>query len=200
MTDVTLPSLGESVTEGTITKWFKKVGDSVRRDEPLFEVSTDKVDSEMPSPVSGVLAEILAAEGDTVQTGGRVAVIDETTSSGTIAPAPVSPPAATTPEPVAPPESVPSGPHAVSPRAESEPSNGVVLSPVVRRILSDGGVEPSTLQGTGPGGTITRRDAERAVAYASAGEIGDEAALAQPVDYRQRLLFLLDTHGPSDAV
>ncbi len=171
MTDVTLPSLGESVTEGTITKWFKKVGDSVRRDEPLFEVSTDKVDSEMPSPVSGVLAEILAAEGDTVQTGGRVAVIDETTSSGTIAPAPVSPPAATTPEPVAPPESVPSGPHAVSPRAESEPSNGVVLSPVVRRILSDGGVEPSTLQGTGPGGTITRRDAERAVATGPTEEL-----------------------------
>ncbi len=171
MTDVTLPSLGESVTEGTITKWFKKVGDSVRRDEPLFEVSTDKVDSEMPSPVSGVLAEILAAEGDTVQTGGRVAVIDETTSSGTIAPAPVSPPAATTPEPVAPPESVPSGPHAVSPRAESEPSNGVVLSPVVRRILSDGGVERSTLQGTGPGGTITRRDAERAVATGPTEEL-----------------------------
>ena len=79
MTDVTLPSLGESVTEGIITKWFKKVGDVVARDEPLFEVSTDKVDSEMPSPAAGVLVEILAGEGDTVETGSRVAVIDETT-------------------------------------------------------------------------------------------------------------------------
>ena len=83
MTDVTLPSLGESVTEGIITQWFKKVGDTVARDEPLFEVSTDKVDSEMPSPASGVLIEILAEEGDTVETGSRVAVIEE---SGTATP------------------------------------------------------------------------------------------------------------------
>ncbi len=83
MTDVTLPSLGESVTEGIITQWFKKVGDIVARDEPLFEVSTDKVDSEMPSPAAGVLVQILAEEGDTVETGSRVAVIDE---SGTATP------------------------------------------------------------------------------------------------------------------
>ena len=69
MADVTLPSLGESVTEGIITQWFKKVGDLVARDEPLFEVSTDKVDSEMPSPAAGVLVQILAEEGDTVETG-----------------------------------------------------------------------------------------------------------------------------------
>src|SRR5579863_4900363 len=84
MTDVTLPSLGESVTEGIITQWFKKVGDSVARDEPLFEVSTDKVDSEMPSPAAGILVEILAEEGATVETGSRVAVINE---SGTPTPA-----------------------------------------------------------------------------------------------------------------
>ena len=77
MADVTLPSLGESVTEGIITQWFKKVGDTVARDEPLFEVSTDKVDSEMPSPAAGVLTQILAEEGDTVETGSRVAVIEE---------------------------------------------------------------------------------------------------------------------------
>ena len=77
MIDVTLPSLGESVTEGIITQWFKKVGDSVARDEPLFEVSTDKVDSEMPSPAAGILTAILAEEGDTVETGSRVAVIDD---------------------------------------------------------------------------------------------------------------------------
>ena len=81
MTDVTLPSLGESVTEGIITQWFKKVGDTVARDEPLFEVSTDKVDSEMPSPAAGVLTQILAAEGDTVETGSRVAVIEESAAA-----------------------------------------------------------------------------------------------------------------------
>src|SRR5580698_2731117 len=93
MTDVTLPSLGESVTEGIITQWFKKVGDTVARDEPLFEVSTDKVDSEMPSPAAGVLTQILAEEGDTVETGSRVAVIDETGSATPAAPSANEPPA-----------------------------------------------------------------------------------------------------------
>ena len=176
MVDVTLPSLGESVTEGIITQWFKKIGDAVARDEPLFEVSTDKVDSEMPSPAAGVLVQILAGEGDTVETGSRVAVIDENanatapsptassaapveTSSaapkdatGDVAPVPPVAPA-TTPAPApAPPSTV-----------EANGQSGVVVSPVVRRILSDGGVEPSTIQGSGPGGAITRRDAERAV-------------------------------------
>jgi 2-oxoglutarate dehydrogenase E2 component (dihydrolipoamide succinyltransferase) len=154
MVDVTLPSLGESVTEGIITQWFKEVGDTVARDEPLFEVSTDKVDSEMPSPAAGVLVQILAEEGDTVETGSRVAVIDE---SGTAAPAPSSPDV-TSPEPVA---AAPSTPSPAPPNVDTV--NGVVVSPVVRRILADGGVEPSTLQGSGPGGAITRRDAERAV-------------------------------------
>jgi 2-oxoglutarate dehydrogenase E2 component (dihydrolipoamide succinyltransferase) len=154
MTDVTLPSLGESVTEGIITQWFKKVGDSVARDEPLFEVSTDKVDSEMPSPAAGILVEILAEEGDTVETGSRVAVIDD---SGAVAPK-----APSAEEPRSVPHTEPSS----SPRpvvAKGDTASGVVVSPVVRRILADGGVEPSTLQGSGPGGSITRRDAERAV-------------------------------------
>lgn len=158
MVDVTLPSLGESVTEGIITQWFKKVGDSVARDEPLFEVSTDKVDSEMPSPAAGVLTEILAEEGDTVETGSRVAVIDD---SGT-APKTEAAQKADVPAPAQRVDNVtasttaPAGPL-------GDTVNGVVVSPVVRRILSDGGVEASTLQGTGPGGSITRRDAERAV-------------------------------------
>jgi 2-oxoglutarate dehydrogenase E2 component (dihydrolipoamide succinyltransferase) len=156
MTDVTLPSLGESVTEGIITQWFKKIGDTVARDEPLFEVSTDKVDSEMPSPAAGVLVQILAEEGDTVETGSRVAVIDE---AGTASPS-VASTDVTSPQPVA---------AAPTPRPTPvvdkivDTANGVVVSPVVRRILADGGVEPSTLQGSGPGGAITRRDAERAV-------------------------------------
>ena len=153
MTDVTLPSLGESVTEGIITQWFKKVGDTVARDEPLFEVSTDKVDSEMPSPAAGVLIQILAEEGDTVETGSRVAVIDD---SGTATPIAQEP----RPETVA--SASTSSPTPEGPKSDAT-ATGVVVSPVVRRILADGGVEPSTLQGSGPGGSITRRDAERAV-------------------------------------
>ncbi len=161
MADVTLPSLGESITEGIITRWFKKVGDQVARDEPLFEVSTDKVDSEMPSPAAGVLTEILAAEGDTVKTGSRVAVITESDVASTPAPTRLSKPDVT-----------PSAPEAPAPAAAPAPApfpvpsevGGVVVSPVVRRILSDAGVEPRTVPGSGPGGSITRRDAERAVA------------------------------------
>jgi len=188
LADVTLPSLGESVTEGTITQWFKKVGDVVARDEPLFEVSTDKVDSEMPSPAAGVLTEIIAGEGDTVQTGSRVAVIDDSGAPSATAAAPATPatpaapaaPAAsaasehpfvsapvTEAPPSAPPITV--APVAVTPEASS--NTGVVVSPVVRRILSDGGVEATTVQGTGPGGSITRRDAERAVAQGPTEEV-----------------------------
>ncbi len=163
MVDVTLPSLGESVTEGIITQWFKKVGDAVARDEPLFEVSTDKVDSEMPSPAAGVLVQILAEEGDTVETGARVAVIDENAVAGGEQPASVS----STPEPTSAPAAAP----IPSASAVGEGPNGVVLSPVVRRILSDGGVEASTVRGSGPGGAITRRDAERAVASGPTEEV-----------------------------
>ena len=172
MVDVTLPSLGESVTEGIITRWFKHIGDTVARDEPLFEVSTDKVDSEMPSPAAGVLTEILAEEGDTVETGSRVAVIDDAASSSSMtapaaapAPAPVAAPA---PAPAATPAPAPAAAPAPAPTPTAPPvgegSGGLVLSPVVRRILADGGVDATTIQGTGPGGSITRRDAERAVA------------------------------------
>ncbi len=172
MADVTLPSLGESVTEGIITQWFKKVGDAVARDEPLFEVSTDKVDSEMPSPAAGVLTQILAEEGDTVQTGARVAVIDE---SGAAAPAPGES-AVTTPSAVSSPGvSFPSPPTPTRPSAPSgsdaSGAPGVVVSPVVRRILMDGGVEASSVTGTGTGGAITRRDAERAVALGPTEEV-----------------------------
>ena len=163
LADVTLPSLGESVTEGIITQWFKKVGDAVARDEPLFEVSTDKVDSEMPSPAAGVLTQILAEEGDTVQTGARVAVIDESASPATSTPSSgaAAPPAVTR---------AASAPATIE-RRDGDGAAGVVLSPVVRRILMDGGVEPSTISGTGTGGAITRRDAERAVALGPTEEV-----------------------------
>lgn len=165
MVDVTLPSLGESVTEGIITQWFKKVGDVVARDEPLFEVSTDKVDSEMPSPAAGVLTQILAEEGDTVETGARVAVIDESAVAG----AGTAPSVQVVPEPdISQVAAVTNNKTAVTPEGVV---NGVVISPVVRRILSDGGITPSTLRGTGPGGSITRRDAERAVANGPTEEL-----------------------------
>ena len=88
MADVTLPQLGETVTEGTITRWFKKVGDSVSADEPLFEVSTDKVDTEVPSPIAGTVTEIRVQEGDTVAVGAVIAVVGE--AAGADAPAPAA--------------------------------------------------------------------------------------------------------------
>ncbi|MGA0788677.1 MAG: biotin/lipoyl-containing protein, partial [Ilumatobacteraceae bacterium] len=91
MADVTLPQLGETVTEGTITQWFKSVGDTVSADEPLFEVSTDKVDTEVPSPVTGVLSEIRVAEGETVEVGAIVAVVGDGAEAP--APAPAAEPA-----------------------------------------------------------------------------------------------------------
>ena len=87
MPDVTMPQLGETVTEGTVTKWLKSVGEQVARDEPLFEVSTDKVDSEVPSPAEGVLSEIIVQEGDTVDVGERLAVINGDGSGSASAPA-----------------------------------------------------------------------------------------------------------------
>jgi pyruvate dehydrogenase E2 component (dihydrolipoamide acetyltransferase) len=158
LADVTLPSLGESVTEGIITQWFKKVGDVVARDEPLFEVSTDKVDSEMPSPAAGVLIQILAQEGDTVETGSRVAVIDESAdASATPSPATAEPPSAPTTSASAPP--TPARPASTS---GTNATKGMVMSPVVRRILADASIDPSRVAGTGHGGSITRRDAEQA--------------------------------------
>jgi 2-oxoglutarate dehydrogenase E2 component (dihydrolipoamide succinyltransferase) len=176
LANVTLPSLGESVTEGIITQWFKKVGDVVARDEALFEVSTDKVDSEMPSPFAGVLTQISAQEGDTVQTGAIVCVIDENATAGSVAaaPAPEAPaPVVETPTPAAP-APAPT-PVASTPVTSQSAGPGVVASPVVRRILLDGGIDPSSVNGTGPGGSITRRDAERAVLQ------GGETEAAFPV-------------------
>jgi pyruvate dehydrogenase E2 component (dihydrolipoamide acetyltransferase) len=167
VTDVVLPSLGESVTEGIVTKWLKAVGDHVDRDEPLYEISTDKVDSEMPSPAAGTLLEVIVAEGDTAAVGARLAVIgDGASAPATQATPPATP--ATPPAPQAPatPEARSTEPAApVRPGPASAPAtpDAPVTSPVVRRILEDAGLEASRVQGTGPGGTVTRRDAEQAV-------------------------------------
>ena len=146
MADITLPQLGETVTEGTITRWFKKVGDSIAADEPLFEVSTDKVDTEVPSPIAGTLTEIRVAEGDTVPVGTVIAVV------GVSGAAPVPAPVAAAPAPVV---AVPAPvPVAAAPVANSNK----LLSPVVRRLVAEHGIDVDALVGSGPGARITRED------------------------------------------
>ena len=168
MAEITLPQLGETVTEGTITRWFKKVGDTIVADEPLFEVSTDKVDTEVPSPIAGTLTEIRVAEGETVAVGTVIAVVGGADAApapppvATPAPAPVATPApapviapAPAPAPVATPAPAPA-PVATAPVVAAQSNK--LLSPVVRRLVNDHGINIDALQGTGPGGRITRED------------------------------------------
>ena len=176
MADVTLPQLGETVTEGTITRWFKNVGDTVRADEPLFEVSTDKVDTEVPSPIAGTLTEIRVQAGDTVPVGTVIAVVGASSGAAAPAPAPVAPapavaapvpaptpapaPVAAAPAPAPAPVPKPAPAPAPAPArvpAAALPTN-IVLSPVVRRLITDHGIDVAALRGTGPGGRITRED------------------------------------------
>ena len=186
MADITLPQLGETVTEGTITRWFKKVGDAVAADEPLFEVSTDKVDTEVPSPVAGTLTEIRVKEGDTVPVGTVIAVVGASTGASVQpapapAPAPVAQPApapvaqpvaqsAPAPAPVMQPAPAPVAQPApvMQPAAASVATatrtaipasvSNKLLSPVVRRLVSEHGIDVNALVGTGPGSRITRED------------------------------------------
>jgi pyruvate dehydrogenase E2 component (dihydrolipoamide acetyltransferase) len=151
-TDVPMPQMGESITEGTITKWLKKVGESVARDEPLFEISTDKVDAEIPSPVAGVLTEIKVAEGATVGINTIVAVIGG--GAGKSASAPV--PAATAPAVVSAPPAA-----ATAPAAQSESASTGERprsSPLVRKIAKDNNVDLAQIPGTGSAGRITKTD------------------------------------------
>jgi pyruvate dehydrogenase E2 component (dihydrolipoamide acetyltransferase) len=147
-TEVLMPQMGESITEGTITKWLKKVGDTVQRDEPIFEISTDKVDAEIPSPVAGVLSEIKVPEGTTVTINTVVAVIGD--AVGKAAPAAAAPktsaPAATAP--------------AAAPALATKASEGerVRSSPLVRKIAKDNNVDLSQVPGTGASGRITKTD------------------------------------------
>ncbi|MEE9416022.1 MAG: dihydrolipoamide acetyltransferase family protein [Acidimicrobiales bacterium] len=169
MPDITMPQLGETVTEGTITRWFKSVGDTVAEDEVLFEVSTDKVDSEVPSPIAGVLTEIVVAEGDTVDVGTVLARFGDAGD----APAPASAPAQESAPPAEPPPiAEPPAPATAAPEpvvaAAAIPAvstaPGKLLSPVVRRLVADNGLDVEQLVGSGVGGRITRRDVESAIA------------------------------------
>ncbi len=170
--DVVMPQMGESIFEGTITKWLKKPGDKVERDEPLFEISTDKVDAEIPSPSAGVLKEIKIAEGQTVPIQTIVAVIDGAASAA--APAPPPTPAAgkpATPAPAAP-VAAPAAPAAAASSAAAE---RIHSSPLVRRLAKEHGVNLSAIEGTGAGGRITKEDIESVIAGQSA-----PAATARP--------------------
>jgi pyruvate dehydrogenase E2 component (dihydrolipoamide acetyltransferase) len=200
MAEVILPQLGETVTEGTITQFFKQVGDTVTADEALFEVSTDKVDTEVPSPVSGVLLEIRVAEGDTVDVGTVIAVVGDADASPAAAPTPAAEPAPTPapepepapaaaaestpapepePAPVAAAESTPAPAAAVVPVGDLTTTPGL-LSPVVRRLIRDHGLDPSTITGTGAGGRITRDDVLRQIDSGAAAPASAPAAEPTP--------------------
>jgi pyruvate dehydrogenase E2 component (dihydrolipoamide acetyltransferase) len=161
MTDVVMPQMGESIVEGTLTKWLKKPGQRIERDEPLFEISTDKVDTEIPSPVAGVLAEVLVEEGQTVAINTVVGRIDE----GGVAAAAAAPEA----EPEALPEPLPEpAPVVAEMPAPAEEAAAGPLSPLVRRMARDHGIDLRLVQGTGMGGRITKQDVEAYLAKAPA--------------------------------
>src|SRR5829696_8867975 len=157
--EVAMPKLGETVTEGTVGTWFKQVGDTVSFDDPLFEVSTDKVDSEIPSPYDGVLLEVLVQSGQTVPVGTPVARIGERGA----APAPAAVPASAPQAPAPPAAQSRDGGRAV-PAAEPAAEPAALLSPVVRRLAAEHGVDLTTVPGTGLSGRIRREDVEQAIA------------------------------------
>ena len=170
--DVIMPQMGESIFEGTITKWLKKPGDKVERDEPLFEISTDKVDAEIPSPSAGVLKEIKVGEGQTVPIQTIVGVIDAAGSAAASAPAPAKAPAAATPAPSAPKPTAPApvAPVAAAPAPATSSSTGerIHSSPLVRRMAAEHGIDLSTVTGTGASGRISKQDIEAAIAAGGA--------------------------------
>src|SRR3989442_1661529 len=147
--DVVMPQMGVSVSEGTITKWLKQEGEQVEADESLLEISTDKVDTEVPSPASGTLTQILVQEGETVEVGTKLAVIGGEAG----APAPPEPAPAEAEAP-APAEAPPPAPAALP----AEQDGKSFVSPVVARIASEHGVDVSGVPGTGRGGRVTKKD------------------------------------------
>ena len=160
--DVVMPQMGVSVSEGTVTKWLKREGEQIEADEPLLEISTDKVDTEVPSPASGTLVQIFVQEGETVDVGTKLGQIGGSAGATAPAPAPAPPPVsvpapaqAPVPEPVA---ETPA-PAPTAPQPVAEPSgNGKFVSPVVARIASEHGIDPNQIPGTGRGGRVTKQD------------------------------------------
>ncbi|MFF9168894.1 MULTISPECIES: 2-oxoglutarate dehydrogenase, E2 component, dihydrolipoamide succinyltransferase [unclassified Streptomyces] len=216
-TDVVLPALGESVTEGTVTRWLKSVGDSVEADEPLLEVSTDKVDTEIPAPASGVLLEIVVNEDETAEVGAKLAVIGAPGAAPAAAPAPAAPapapaaeapaaPAAPAPAPAAPAPAAPAAPAAAAP-APAQPAapapapapapvtpaaaptaptatqatdEGAYVTPLVRKLAAENGVDLASVKGTGVGGRIRKQDVLAAAEAAKAPAAAPAPAAAAP--------------------
>jgi 2-oxoglutarate dehydrogenase E2 component (dihydrolipoamide succinyltransferase) len=201
VTSIQMPQLGETIVEGTILKWLKQEGESVERDEPLFEISTDKVDTEVPSPVAGTLTRIVVAEGQTVPVGTELAVIDagdgaagsssdggaaepEAAEAPTEAPAAVAPPATAVAAPAtavaAPAAPVPAGVGAVASVPDRGPRSQI-LSPLVRKLATEHGLDLAGIAGTGTGGRITKKDVEAAIAAGTgAAAAGTSTAPAAP--------------------
>ncbi|HEV7628424.1 MAG TPA: 2-oxoglutarate dehydrogenase, E2 component, dihydrolipoamide succinyltransferase [Streptomyces sp.] len=205
-TDVVLPALGESVTEGTVTRWLKQVGEEVQADEPLLEVSTDKVDTEIPAPAGGTLLEIVVGEDETAEVGSKLAVIG---ASGAVpaaapAPAPAAAPAqpepapapaqpepapqqaqpAPAPAPAAPAAPAPAAPAAPAPAPAASESDGAYVTPLVRKLATEQGVDLSSVKGTGVGGRIRKQDvtaaAEAAKSQAPAAPAAASTAPKSP--------------------
>ncbi len=205
-TTVRMPQLGETVTEGTILRWAKQVGDTIATDEVLVEISTDKVDTEVPSPVSGTILEILVPEGATVEVGTPLVVIGEAEEVSEARPAP-EPERITEPEPVAPSTAAPAAPPEAPPAAPTMPepaaapaappapvgrtdSAGRLLSPVVRKLIREHGLDPDEIPGTGEGGRVTRRDVEAFIAAREAAPVAPpepEAPAPPPVPEEERV-------------
>jgi 2-oxoglutarate dehydrogenase E2 component (dihydrolipoamide succinyltransferase) len=184
--DVLMPQMGESITEGTLTKWLKKIGDTVARDEPIFEISTDKVDAEIPSPVAGTLTEIKVQEGQTVTVNSVVAVIGGGAAAPAAAAKPAAAPAAPAPAPVA--------PSAPAPAAAAATGEGLRSSPLVRKIAKENNVDLASVPGTGASGRITKQDivehleggaAKPSAAPAAAAATTAKPAAAAPVSVPQ---------------
>jgi 2-oxoglutarate dehydrogenase E2 component (dihydrolipoamide succinyltransferase) len=192
--DVIMPQMGESIAEGTVSRWLKKVGDSVKRDEALFEISTDKVDAEIPAPAAGVLVEILVGEGTTVAVQTVVARLEtDAAAAAAVMAAPVAPPAAASPAAASP---AAAAPVAAQVAAIAEPAVASVSaapaapagsleerlrtksSPLVRKMAAEHGVALTALSGSGIAGRVTRRDLE---AYLANRPVAASAAPAAPV-------------------
>ncbi|MFE9935503.1 2-oxoglutarate dehydrogenase, E2 component, dihydrolipoamide succinyltransferase [Streptomyces hirsutus] len=204
-TDVVLPALGESVTEGTVTRWLKSVGDSVEADEPLLEVSTDKVDTEIPAPTSGVLLEITVGEDETAEVGAKLAVIGAPGAAPAAAEQAPAPAPQAAPAPAAAPEPAPAQPEptpapapqqaapaaavpAPAPAAAQPTDEGAYVTPLVRKLAAEHGVDLSTVKGTGVGGRIRKQDVVAAAEAAKAAPAAAPAPQAAPAAKRAPVL------------
>ena len=188
MVDVVMPQMGESIVEGTLTRWLKKKGEQVERDEPLFEISTDKVDTEIPAPAAGVLAEQLVEEGKTVAIGTVVGRLSAAGGDGVAAapaaadskPAPAPAPEAATPPPA--PKPAPGAP-SPSPVQQATPETESVagpLSPLVRRMAREYNIDLRQVKGTGAGGRISKQDLEAYMSAQGARTMQQSVAPAAP--------------------